>query len=249
MRLAVRSQSHVKVHLASRDVLTIAGLRQLLKPCSFISITGASSDDGATIAAVTASSPDVLVLSVNNEDGLHALARAVRAAHEDLRIVLLTEESLAIPLMAASPTRLEAVLIRGGDCLEDIGAILRIVHRGGKVTSEYQTVAPDNSELSVSPQLAARVKSLSVRETIILRELARGRTNAQIAQPLHLSVATIKADLGHIMSVTGASGRVELAVLAVRCGLVDDVEASELDDEEANLGRPFNRTRDTERRS
>lgn len=225
MRRAVRSHDSVKVHLASRDVLTIAGLRQLLNPCAFISVTGTSADDDATLAAVAATCPDVLVLSVSAKDGLHALARSARESCPDLKIVLLTDEGLAISLMAASPTRLEAVLIRGGDCLEDIGAILRIVHRGGKVTSEYQTAAADSADLFVTPQLAARVRSLSVRETIVLRELARGCTNAQIAQPLHLSVATIKADLAHIMSVTGASGRVELAVLAVRCGLIDDESA------------------------
>jgi DNA-binding NarL/FixJ family response regulator len=224
MRLSVRSHSAVKVHLASRDVLTIAGLRQLLKPCAFITIAGSTSDDEATIAALAATCPDVLVLSVSGEDGLHSLARAARAACPDLKIVLLTDPELAVPLMASSPTRLEAVLIRGGDCLEDIGAILRIVHRGGKVTSEYHAVQADSSDLSVTPQQAARVKSLSVRETIVLRELARGCTNAEIAQPLHLSVATIKGDLARIMNVTGASGRVELAVLAVRCGLIDDDE-------------------------
>jgi DNA-binding NarL/FixJ family response regulator len=238
MRRAARSHNSVKVHLASRDVLTIAGLRQLLTPCAFISVTGTSAEEDATIAAVASTIPDVLVLSAREEEELHSLARSARESCPDLKIVLLADEALAVSLMAAGPTRLEAVLIRGGDCLEDIGAILRIVHRGGRVTSEYQTASTDSADLSVTPQLAARVKSLSVRETIVLRELARGCTNAQIAQPLHLSIATIKADLAHIMSVTGASGRVELAVLAVRCGLIDDDESAGLAQAPSLLSRP-----------
>jgi DNA-binding NarL/FixJ family response regulator len=238
MRRAVRSLNSVTVHLAARDVLTIAGLRQLLHPCAFISVTGSSAEDDATIAALASTCPDVLVLSVSEEDGLHTLARSARDSCPNLKIVLLTDEDLAISLMAASTTRLEAVLIRGGDYLEDIGAILRIVHRGGRVTSGYQAVTTDSADLSVTPQLAARVKSLSLRETIVLRELARGCTNAQIALPLHLSVATIKADLAHIMSVTGASGRVELAVLAVRCGLIDDDESADLVQAPTRRSRP-----------
>lgn len=221
MRLTVRSHTAIKVHLASCDVLTIAGLRQLLKPCGFITVVGTTSDDDATIAAVAAKCPDVLVLHVSDADALHSLATSAREACPDLKIVLLTDEDVAIPLIKASVTRLEAVLIRGGDCLEDIGAILRIVHRGGAVTSDYRAAVAER-EPTVTPRKAARLMSLSDRETIVLKELARGCTNAEIAKPLHLSVATIKSDLTRIMNVTGASGRVELAVLAVRCGLVDD---------------------------
>ena len=88
------------------------------------------------------------------------------------------------------------------------------------MTSAYREAVPVPAAPEVSPQLSARLQSLTRRETVILQNLARGRTNAQIAQPLHVSVATIKADITHIMKVLGAAGRVELAVLAVQCGLV-----------------------------
>lgn len=219
MGLAVRTQDCVKVHLASRDVLTIAGLKQLMKPCSFVTVTGSSASEQATLAAIKSKLPDVLVISAAEEDELHTLARTARSVDPALKVVALADEKLAKILAASRRTRLEGILVRGGDYLEDINAVLRIVHRGGRVTSEFHSAVPTPK---VSPQVAARLASLTERETAILKDLAKGRTNAQIAQPLHVSVATIKADLARIMQVMGATGRVELAVLAVHYGLVGE---------------------------
>lgn len=219
MALTARSQDCVKVHLASRDVLTIAGLKQLMKPCPFVTVTGSSASEQATLVAIKSKLPDVLLISAAEEEELHALARTTRSVDPTLKVVALADANLAKTLATTRRTRLEGILVRGGDHLEDINAVLRIVHRGGRVTSEYHSVVPTPM---VSPQVAARLASLSERETTILKDLAKGRTNAQIAQPLHVSVATIKADLAHIMQVMGATGRVELAVLAVHHGLVGE---------------------------
>ncbi|BBE22843.1 DNA-binding response regulator [Arthrobacter sp. MN05-02] len=221
MRIAVRSQNCVKVHLASKDVLTIAGLRQLLKPCSFITVTGTSTDEATTMSALTSETPDVLLFSASTEPDVYMVARAARAIDESLKIVVLTTEVLAARLMATRQMRLEGVLVSGGDCLQDIGAILRMVHHGGQVTSHYDDSMHRPAPPSVSPKIVARLRSLSARESTILREVAKGYTNAEIAKPLHVSVATIKADLARIMNTMGAFSRVELAVLAVQSGFVD----------------------------
>ncbi|WP_105032996.1 helix-turn-helix transcriptional regulator [Arthrobacter ruber] len=221
MRIAARSQNYVKVHLASKDVLTIAGLRQLLKPCSFITVIGTSADESSTMAAITAETPDVLLFSANTEADVRRVARAARAINESLKIVVLTDEALAVQLMATRQTRLEGILIAGGDCLQDIGATLRIVHHGGHVTSLHHETRSDPGPQPVSPKVAARLRSLSGRETTILREVVKGYTNAEIAKLLHVSVATIKADLARIMTTMGVFSRVELAVIAVQSGFVD----------------------------
>ena len=223
MGLAARSNSTVRVHLASQDVLTIAGLRQLLKPCAFISVCGVTSDDEATLAAVTASNPDVLVVSGTDEHEIEALAAAARIVSQTTKVVVLADEALAHQLIMEDLIRLEAVLVRGGDYLEDIGAVLRIVHRGGHVTTGHSALkAAASDRRPIDPKRASRLLTLSARELQIMREVAAGRTNAQIAQPLHVSVATIKADLARIMEVMQAASRVDLAVQAVQCGLVDD---------------------------
>ncbi|MUK00673.1 hypothetical protein GM708_01230 [Vibrio cholerae] len=223
MRLTVRSHASVKVHLVSRDVLTIAGLRQLLKPCSFISITGVSSDDETTIAAITASSPDILVVSSTKEEDIDALVTLARAVNQLLKVVVLTDETVLPHLVTKSPSRFEAVLVQGGDHLEDIGAVLRIVHRGGRVISAHYPLGDSAfGGKPVDERLTSRLLGLSARETLILRELAKGRTNAQIAQLLHVSVATIKADLARIMEIMQSSSRVDLAVQAAQCGLISE---------------------------
>lgn len=239
MGLAVRSHSSVKVHLASRDVLTIAGLRQLLKPCAFINISGVSSSDESTLAAMTANSPDVLVVSSADEQEIALLVTAARTINPAVKVVVLVDEALVHRLSTVSTLRLEAILIRGGEYLEDIGAVLRIVHRGGHVTTGHLAQAAFAAyRRPINHQQATRLAGLTAREALIMREVAAGRTNAQIAQRLHVSVATIKANLARVMELMQASTRVDLAVQAVQCGLVDEpgsvttrISESKADDE------------------
>ncbi len=226
MRTTSRSQNCVKVHLASKDVLTIAGLQQLLRGCSFISVTGTSAADEAMMQALTAENPDVLVVHASSEENLHSVLRNVRAACENLKIVVLTDEGPAEQLVAER-VHLEGILVRGGNYLEDIGVILRIVHHGGRVISGNDEWRHHVGRTSVDDKLVDRFQSLSARESIVLREVARGRTNAEIAKPLHVSVATIKADLARIMSTMQTSNRVHLAVLAVRSGLLPELDQIE----------------------
>lgn len=221
MRGAVRSQSSVKVHVASKDALINAGLRQMLRSCSFISVTGTSTDDAATVSALTTEIPDVLVLSASSERDVYAVVQAARSVSEALKIVVLADEALAAHLVAARQARLEGILVRGGDGLQDLGAALRIVHHGGQVTSRYDEARQNLGPQLFSADVAARLRSLSARESTIVREVANGRTNAEIAKPLHVSVATIKADLARIMTSMKLSSRVDLAVLAVRSGFTD----------------------------
>lgn len=222
LRQLVRSQNHVNVHLASRDVLTIAGLRQLLKPSTFIRIVGTSSDTADTITAVNAGNPDILVVSSTDEQEIEALINTARIASKTLKVVVLTDESVASRLGTRCPKRLEGILFQDGDFLEDIAAVLRIVHRGGRVASgQISRRGRVPSDTDIAPLLRARLLALSARETLILRDVAKGRTNAQIAEPLFVSVATVKADLVRIMDVMQASNRVHLAALASQVGLVD----------------------------
>lgn len=221
MRAAVRSQRRVGVHLASRDVLTIAGLRQLLKPCSFIAVTGVSEDEQATLSALDAEQPDILLLNAGSESEVQSIVPAARGRHETLRVVVLADERLAEKLHMTVRPRLEGVLVRGGDYLQDIGPILRVVRHGGHVTSFGMDAGQTDGHPAINADVVTRLGALSIRESVILRELARGRTNSDIAQHLHVSVATVKADLNRIMNTMKAFSRVDLAVLAVQSGLID----------------------------
>lgn len=230
MRRTMQFQGRINVHLASRDVLTIAGLQQLLKSCNFVHISGVTYDAEATVAAVESAEPDVLVVSGCTEQEIKPLITSARLASRALKVVVVTNETAAAHLATNHPMLLEGILIQGGDFLEDIGAVLRIIHRGGRVVSgHYPTGVSAASHIPVVPhKLATRLLALSPRATHILHALAKGWTNAQIAQSLHVSVATIKADLARIMETMQATSRVHLAVLAAQAGLLN-TDDSQLD--------------------
>lgn len=68
---------------------------------------------------------------------------------------------------------------------------------------------------------AHSVESLNDREAAILRELALGKSNSEIADALHLSESTVKTHLGVVMKKWDVRDRVQVLITAVRAGLVD----------------------------
>jgi DNA-binding NarL/FixJ family response regulator len=163
--------------------------------------------------------------------GDHADPAAWRAAVE-----LLAERRMAY-LVAYGRFRLaEALLADRGDRAE-AAELLRIAHDAtvglgarplrerieqlatrGRVSLEA-AISPDAVEASVADPLGAY--DLTPREVEVLRLVARGRTNRQIAEELFISESTAGVHVSHIIGKLGVGGRVEAATIATRLGLMD----------------------------
>ena len=83
----------------------------------------------------------------------------------------------------------------------------------GRLLSRFADAARDNT---------ARAVSLTDRERDILAAVARGDTNAEICQALHLSLSSVKAHVGNLMNKIGARNRVQIAIWAHQIGQADD---------------------------
>ncbi len=105
---------------------------------------------------------------------------------------------------------------------EDLGAMIRMIHRGETILSmpvglqRFPLPADSDDDDSFEIRL---LQNLPARDKSILCQLVSGRTNAQIAACLHVSEATVKAQITKIIAKLNVSGRVQLAVLAHRAGI------------------------------
>lgn len=205
----------ITIILADDHELVRAGLRLLLEREPGFEVVSEAGDLDGTERRVAAHRPTVLVLDVNMPEGssLPAIPR-LRESVPETRIVVLTMQS--DPELAREALRAGAI----GFVLKQAAA--------SELIAAVRMAAEDRTYLS--PELGARLAAeapvtrsapdeLSRRELEVLRLIALGHTNAEIAGQLYLSVRTVESHRAHIQQKTGRSSRAELVTYARELGL------------------------------
>jgi DNA-binding NarL/FixJ family response regulator len=155
--------------------------------------------------------PDVTLMDLRLPDlsGIDAMI-AIRAEFPEARIVMLTTFEGDVEIQRSLQAGARGYLLKSTPPNELIQAI-RQVHAGKK------RVPPD-----VAAQLAEHMtyESLTVREIDVLRQVAGGNRNRDIANLLFISEETVKVHIKHIMEKLGASDRTQAIAIAVRRGII-----------------------------
>jgi DNA-binding NarL/FixJ family response regulator len=213
----------VRVVLADDQEMVRAGLRMLIDFQPDLEVVGEAADGVEAVDVVTRLRPDVVLMDVRMPrcDGIEA-ARRVLAAVPDVAVVVLTtfdeDGSLAEALRAgvsgfllktAPPEQLLHAIrtVAAGNGLLDPAVTLRVI------AASARSPAPD-------PAAAARLASLTGREIDVLRLVAEGLTNAEIAAALYLGEATVKTYLSRMLTKLDLRDRVQAVAFAFRSGLV-----------------------------
>ena len=213
----------VRVVLADDQEMVRAGLRMLLDFQPDLEVVGEAADGLEAVEVVTRTRPDVVLMDVRMPrcDGIEAARRIVAALPETAVVVLTTfddDASLAEALRAgvsgfllkvAPPEQLLHAVrtVAAGNGLLDPAVTLRVI------AASAAAPAPD-------PAAAARLASLTQRETDVLRLVAEGMTNAEIAGRLYLGEATVKTYLSRMLTKLDLRDRVQAVAFAFRSGLV-----------------------------
>jgi two-component system response regulator NreC len=202
--------------LADDHDLVRAGLRMLLDAEEDFTVVGEAGDIALTERRIAAHRPDVLVLDVNLPDGssIPAIPR-LRSAAPETRIVMLT--------MQNDPALAREALQAGAT-----GFVLKEAARAELIQAVRMAAA---GRTYLNPELGARLVAepaarsrppdeLSAREIEVLRLIALGHTNSEIATQLYLSVRTVESHRAHIQQKTQRSSRAELVSYARDHGLL-----------------------------
>ncbi len=212
-----------RVVIADDQTLVRSGFRMILGAAG-IPVVAEAADGGQAVAAVLKHRPDVVLMDIRmpEMDGLEATRRILAArAGAGCRIIILTTFDLdeyvytaltvgasGFLLKDVSPEQLVAAvrLVRSGDALLAPSITRRLVAR-------FAPGAPG------APGGARELSELTPRELEVLRLLARGLSNAELAAELTLSEATVKTHVGRILAKLQLRDRVQAVVLAYETGL------------------------------
>ena len=204
----------IRVLVADDHQVVRAGVSALLGHAGDIDVCGDTGDADEAVRLVDELRPEVVVMDVRFGTGATSgieATRAIRTAHPDVGVVMLTSFADDDALFAAIAAGAGAFVLKDLDGAELVQAVRRVA-AGGAVLDPAMT--PTVLErLRSSPGLLGdeRLDRLSPRELDILAMVAAGRTNRQIAESLHLSEKTIKNHVTHLLAKLDVTSRTEAA--------------------------------------
>jgi DNA-binding NarL/FixJ family response regulator len=211
----------IRVLLVDDQALVRAGFKMLVDSQPDMEVVGEAGDGGAATTLVETAAADVVLMDVRmpRVDGVEATGAITRRG-ETPRVIVLTTFDLDEYAFAAIKAGASAFLLKDAPPADLLNAI-RSVHSGDAV------VAPSTTKRLLEHFAAAQpsappvtLASLTDRELEVLRLVARGRSNTEIATELVVAEATVKTHVGRILAKTGTRDRVQLVVLAYESGLV-----------------------------
>ena len=190
------------------------GLRVLLEVQDGIEVAGEAGDGATALALAAELSPDVVLLDLKlpGMDGIAVLTE-LKASDSTARVLVLT--SATEPASASLAVRSGAAGVVYKDVDPDaLVRAIRSVHDG------HLLLAPEAAGSLVRPgggwSPAAGLDALTSREREVLAELAKGRSNREIARALAVSEKTVKAHVSSVLAKLGVQDRTQAALVAVR---------------------------------
>ena len=210
----------IKVALVDDQALVRTGFRMIIQSQPDMQVVGEATDGREAVELIRKERPDVVLMDIRmpNLDGI----AATRQVSDTTKVVILTTFELDEYVFDALAAGASAFLLKAAPP-EDLIRAIRVVAEGDALLAPSVT-RKLIEEFAKRPERtdtkAKELQTLTDREREVMGEVARGLTNAEIAQRLHVSETTVKTHVAHLLDKLELRDRVQAVILAYESGLV-----------------------------
>jgi DNA-binding NarL/FixJ family response regulator len=213
----------ISVVVADDQELVRTGFRVILNSEPDIEVVGEAGDGREAIDTAKQLAPDIVLMDIRMPilDGLAATRRIVTGPDSRPRVLILTTFDLDEYVYEALRSGASGFMLKDNPADQLITAI-RVVAEGEALLAPQVTrrLISEFARRSPSSARPEQLQSLTDRETEVLKLVAHGLSNSEIAGELHVAETTVRTHVGHILTKLGLRDRVQAVVLAYESGLI-----------------------------
>jgi len=216
----------IRVVIVDDDALVRAGLAMILRGDPTINIIGEAGDGEAGLGLIARMSPDVVLMDIRMPrlDGLEATARLMREQAPP-KVIVLTTFDADDYVVRALRDGASGFLLKDTPPAQIVDAVHKVAagdHMLSPSVTAQLIAKLGQGEQDLSRQTAAQglLETLTTREREVAMAVGEGKANAEIAQELYMSVATVKAHVSRIMVKLDVQNRVNIAIRVHEAGLL-----------------------------
>jgi DNA-binding NarL/FixJ family response regulator len=216
--LTIPTPGRARLVIVDDHELARAGLRSVLSGERGLEVVGEASNGAEAVAVCRTLRPDLVLMDVRmpDVDGL-AATRALKRESPTTGVILFTVYENPDYLVEALKSGAAGYLLKGASKREIVSTVRQVL--AGESLLHPELVMSLLKQLSNVSSDSAAAQRLSPRERDVLRLIALGQSNKEIAAALDLTVSTVKTHVEHVIGKLGVSDRTQAAVRAIELGL------------------------------